>query len=301
MAAPRRRARRRGRPGGDERPPVAGAVPAPPPHRPGVVPGEDGDEPRRQDGGRRRVVALDHRRRRADAHRLRAESQAVVIGAGTALADHPSLDVDPPVDHQPLRVLLGARGRVPAAGPLFDAELAPTLVVTTEAHRPRRWTPGRRPGRRSRPSLSHGGVNLAATLDLLGRRDVLQAMVEGGATLHGPLLAAGLVDRLMRTSRPRCSAPVHFRVSEPDVGTMADAEAWRLLPPRHSTTTPASSTSPRKADVFTGIIEELGRVRAIDHREGEAPRDRGHDGPRGRARRRLDLGERVLSDRRRLR
>src|SRR5262245_40828397 len=60
---------------------------------------------------------------RADAHRIRAESQAVVVGAGTALADRASLtarDVDPPVDRQPLRVLLDGRGRVPATGPLFE-------------------------------------------------------------------------------------------------------------------------------------------------------------------------------------
>src|SRR4051794_35853104 len=70
---------------------------------------------------------------RADAHALRADSQAVVVGAGTARADRPSLtvrDVNPPVQDAPLRVVLDARGRVPATGPLFDADLAPTLVIT---------------------------------------------------------------------------------------------------------------------------------------------------------------------------
>src|SRR5205807_3171826 len=56
---------------------------------------------------------------RADAHRLRAESQAVVVGAGTALADHPSLTFrnldfgDGPTPAQPLRVLIDAAGRGP--------------------------------------------------------------------------------------------------------------------------------------------------------------------------------------------
>src|SRR5581483_11094304 len=76
---------------------------------------------------------------RVDAHRLRAESGAVVVGAGTALADGPTLtfrnlDVeDGVIPPQPLRVLLDAGGRVPAVGPLFDATLAPTLVITTAA------------------------------------------------------------------------------------------------------------------------------------------------------------------------
>src|SRR5215211_5822293 len=72
---------------------------------------------------------------RADAHGLRADSQAIVVGAGTALADRPALtvrDIDPPVRVPPARVLLDARGRVPAAGPLFDTALAPTLVLTTD-------------------------------------------------------------------------------------------------------------------------------------------------------------------------
>jgi diaminohydroxyphosphoribosylaminopyrimidine deaminase/5-amino-6-(5-phosphoribosylamino)uracil reductase len=73
---------------------------------------------------------------RADAHELRADSQAIVVGAGTALADRPALTVreagPPPLERPPLRVLLDARGRVPAAGPLFEVARAPTLVVTTE-------------------------------------------------------------------------------------------------------------------------------------------------------------------------
>ncbi len=71
---------------------------------------------------------------RADAHRWRAESQAIVVGPGTARADRPRLTVridDQPVARQPLRVLLDAHGRVPAEGPLFDPSLAPTLVITT--------------------------------------------------------------------------------------------------------------------------------------------------------------------------
>jgi diaminohydroxyphosphoribosylaminopyrimidine deaminase/5-amino-6-(5-phosphoribosylamino)uracil reductase len=171
---------------------------------------------------------------RADAHRLRAESQAVVIGAGTALADQPSLtarDVDPPVDRQPLRVLLDAGGRVPAAGPLFDAALAPTLVVTTEAAPSETVDAWQAAGAKVETvSEATGGVDLEATLDLLGRHDVLQAMVEGGATLHGALLTAGLVERLVAYVSPTVLGPGGLSAfPQADVGTMADAEAWRLL------------------------------------------------------------------------
>jgi diaminohydroxyphosphoribosylaminopyrimidine deaminase / 5-amino-6-(5-phosphoribosylamino)uracil reductase len=183
------------------------------------------------DGSSRWITATAAR---ADAHRLRAESQAVVVGARTALADHPSLtarDLDPPVEHQPLRVLLDGRGRVPAEGPLFDPTLAPTLVVTTDAAPSVRVDGWRAAGAKVETvPPAPGGVDLEATLDLLGQRDVLQAMVEGGPTVHGALLVAGLADRLVAYVAPTTLGPrARAAFPEPDPDTLADARGWRLL------------------------------------------------------------------------
>jgi diaminohydroxyphosphoribosylaminopyrimidine deaminase/5-amino-6-(5-phosphoribosylamino)uracil reductase len=140
---------------------------------------------------------------RADGHRLRAESQAVVVGAGTALADRPTLtarDVDPPVERQPLRVVLDARGRVPAVGELFDPTRAPTLVVTTEHAAPAAVDAWRAAGAKVEvvePGPAGHGVDLPATLDVLGADGVLQALIEGGPRLHAAFVEAGLVDSLV--------------------------------------------------------------------------------------------------------
>jgi diaminohydroxyphosphoribosylaminopyrimidine deaminase/5-amino-6-(5-phosphoribosylamino)uracil reductase len=177
-------------------------------------------------------------RARTDAHRIRAESQAVVVGAGTALADHPSLtarDVDPPVERQPLRVLLDGRGRVPARGPLFDPALAPTLVITTDAAPVGAVDAWRAAGAKVETvPAARGGVDLVATLDHLGRLDVLQAVVEGGPTVHGALLGAGLADRVVAYVAPKVLGPRAVPAfPQPDPASIADADDWQLV----STTT----------------------------------------------------------------
>jgi diaminohydroxyphosphoribosylaminopyrimidine deaminase/5-amino-6-(5-phosphoribosylamino)uracil reductase len=137
---------------------------------------------------------------RADAHRLRAEADAIVVGSGTALADDPRLTARPPnleVTHPPLRVLVDTGGRVPATARLFSPG-APTLVATT----------GRAPAG-ARDAWAHAGaevlilpqgphgVDLVTLVRALGERGILELMVEGGPTLQSSLWAAGLVDRLV--------------------------------------------------------------------------------------------------------
>ena len=72
-----------------------------------------------RDGSSRWITGKEARQ---DAHRLRAANGAVLVGAGTALADDPSLTVRLAGyrGRQPLRVVVDGSGRVPATGPLFD-------------------------------------------------------------------------------------------------------------------------------------------------------------------------------------
>ncbi len=170
---------------------------------------------------------------RADGHRLRAESQAIVVGAGTALADRPTLtarDVQAPGDRQPLRVVVDARGRVPADGPLFDAAVAPTLIITTEAAPSHVVDAWRAAGAKVETvAAATGGVDLEAALGLLGSHGVLQALVEGGGEVHGALLTAGLVDRVVAYVAPTVlGADGLAAFGGHTVATLANARRWEL-------------------------------------------------------------------------
>jgi diaminohydroxyphosphoribosylaminopyrimidine deaminase/5-amino-6-(5-phosphoribosylamino)uracil reductase len=173
---------------------------------------------------------------RADAHELRADSQAIVVGAGTALADLPSLTVRDVADapsRPPLRVLLDARGRVPATGPLFDTTLAPTLVVTTAAAPTSMLDGWRAAGAEVAvvaADASGTGVDLGETLDLLGARGVLQALFEGGPTVIAAALTRRHVQRVVAFVAPTLlgtkGAPA-FAFDGP--GSIADAERFTLV------------------------------------------------------------------------
>ncbi|HEX8132120.1 MAG TPA: bifunctional diaminohydroxyphosphoribosylaminopyrimidine deaminase/5-amino-6-(5-phosphoribosylamino)uracil reductase RibD [Actinomycetes bacterium] len=174
---------------------------------------------------------------RADAHRLRAEADAVAVGAGTALADDPRLTARLPghLGRQPLRVLVDAAGRVGAGGHLFDAA-APTLVATTAAAPAAAVEAWKRAGAEVLvcPEAPVGGgrgvVDLAALAAALGRRGVLELLVEGGPRLQASLWAAGLADRLVWYLAPLAigGAGAPGLLGGAGAATLADARRLRL-------------------------------------------------------------------------
>jgi diaminohydroxyphosphoribosylaminopyrimidine deaminase/5-amino-6-(5-phosphoribosylamino)uracil reductase len=142
---------------------------------------------------------------RADVHRLRGDADAIVVGAGTALADDPALTVRDPGyrGRPPLRVLVDARGRVPATGDLFD-DAAPTFVAATELAPAATREAWRAAGAEVEVFEAEGErVPLAALMASLGKRDVQAVLLEGGPTLAWSAVEDGLVDRMIVYLAPR--------------------------------------------------------------------------------------------------
>jgi diaminohydroxyphosphoribosylaminopyrimidine deaminase / 5-amino-6-(5-phosphoribosylamino)uracil reductase len=135
---------------------------------------------------------------RADVHRLRAESDAICVGAGTVRLDDPRLTVravsaaDGLPPREPLRVVLGS---------------AP-------------------PGAAIHPCLEHSGP-LTTLMEELGGRGVVQLLVEGGAHVAAEFHRAGLVDRYVVYLAPALFGGDDARPAFAGPGAPTLVEVWR--------------------------------------------------------------------------
>ncbi|WP_227373969.1 2,5-diamino-6-(ribosylamino)-4(3H)-pyrimidinone 5'-phosphate reductase [Haladaptatus halobius] len=123
---------------------------------------------------------------------LRVDSDAIVVGVGTVLADDPSLTADG--GPNPLRVVADSRARTPPDARVLD-DRADTLVFVAASAPDDRVGALREAGANVVVAGS-GRVSLEAAFDELESRGVERVMVEGGGELIFSLFADGLVDEL---------------------------------------------------------------------------------------------------------
>jgi diaminohydroxyphosphoribosylaminopyrimidine deaminase/5-amino-6-(5-phosphoribosylamino)uracil reductase len=149
---------------------------------------------------------------RADVHRLRAEADAVLVGVGTVLADDPQLTVrDADTTRHPLRVVLDTDGRTPPDARV-RAGAAETRVLTCADVK--RGPDGR--------------LDLAAALHYLYERDVRSVLLEGGPTVAGAMLAAGLIDKVIGYLAPALLGAGPAALGDAGVTTISETRRLRI-------------------------------------------------------------------------
>ena len=139
---------------------------------------------------------------RADVHRRRAAADAIVVGTGSVLADDPALTARLPdgslADRQPLRVVVGER-EISSEARILNDDSRTMLIRTHDPHE--------------------------VVKALAERTDVL---LEGGPTLAGAFLRAGVVDRILAYVAPMLLGGPITAVDDVGVPTIARALRWRF-------------------------------------------------------------------------
>ncbi len=121
-------------------------------------------------------------------HRLRAESDAILVGTDTAIADDPSLTTRLWYGRSPLRIVLDRQGRIPVTARLFT-DGQPTLLVTGEEGAGRAL-----PQPVEQVILPFDEAFIPALLGELHARRIQHLLVEGGARLLQSFIDSGYWD-----------------------------------------------------------------------------------------------------------
>jgi GTP cyclohydrolase II len=176
-------------------------------------------------GGDSKWISSPEERRVA--HAMRAACDAVVVGAGTVLADDPLLTVRMVPGASPIRVVLDSSLRVPADAQVLGPD-ATTVVLTSERSDPDRRTALRRRG--VQVEVVRGapeGIDLADGLSRLLALGIRSVLVEGGARVITSALRGCLADRVVAAVAPVLLGAGTEAVG--DLGAVQVTDGLRLL------------------------------------------------------------------------
>ena len=158
----------------------------------------------------RQPVAITGEAAKARVHLLRAQSDAILVGIGTVLADDPLLTCRLPgmEARSPVRVVLDRALRLPGDSELVHSARAhPLWVMTSDlSEAPAAMKLGAAGAQVVRVPVTSGrppGLDLKSVLNALSERGITRLMVEGGARVASSFLSGGLVDEVWLLRGPK--------------------------------------------------------------------------------------------------
>ena len=144
---------------------------------------------------------VSNKRSRSDAHKLRRQSQAILVGIGTVLADNPTLLPRPSREKTPIRVVLDSHLRIPLKSKLMrGTHKAPVWIIALQTASEE--SPKRVQSITQKDAIIHYAspdqeISLLHTaLNVLSETGVQQLLVEGGPQVIASFLAEGLADEI---------------------------------------------------------------------------------------------------------
>jgi diaminohydroxyphosphoribosylaminopyrimidine deaminase/5-amino-6-(5-phosphoribosylamino)uracil reductase len=159
----------------------------------------------------RKPIAITGPETRDRVHLLRAQSDAIMVGVGTALADDPLLTCRLPgmEKRSPVRVVLDTALRLPKTSRLVHtvSDVPLWVVAGGEASRAAEESLVANGVVVLRAPERGNGLDLVAVLKLLADRGMTRLMIEGGPTLAAGFVAADLVDEAVLFHSPKMVGP----------------------------------------------------------------------------------------------
>ncbi len=166
------------------------------------------------------------------AHRLRAESDVVLVGRGTVEKDDPKLTVrhvSPARPDRPIRVILDSMLKTPPDAKVLTTGQWETIIATTDAAAVQREEALRRAGASFiRTGAQDGRVDVEAVLRALAERGLTSVLVEGGAEVAWEFVSRGLVDKTVFMIAPKVLGGRESISSVSGVGFASVSEAMQL-------------------------------------------------------------------------
>ena len=131
-------------------------------------------------------------------HVLRDEHDAILVGNGTVVADHPSLTTRLPdgSGKNPVRIVLDSQARISPDEPMLHDGMAPVWIAVTEAASKENVERLRRLGADVLCAGAGPFVDLPLLMQMLGERNICSLLVEGGSMVHFSFLSQGLADKV---------------------------------------------------------------------------------------------------------